>query len=89
MTSRTSTSFWKCYYGLPTEIQRAADRSFAKWSEDPQHPSLQFKRVSQTGTFYSARVNEAYRSVGQIVDDEIIWFWIGHHKVYDRLLKGL
>ena len=30
-----------------------------------------------------------YRAVGVIKDNEIIWFWIGSHNVYDKLLRKL
>ena len=38
---------------------------------------------------YSARVNDEYRDVGQMRSDGIVWFWIGKHEEYERLLKTL
>jgi hypothetical protein len=36
------------------------------------------------------RVTESYRAVGvRKADDEIVWFFIGTHAEYDRLLAGL
>jgi hypothetical protein len=33
------------------------------------------------------RVGLRYRALGVEVDDGIVWFWIGSHSDYDRLLK--
>ena len=38
---------------------------------------------------YSVRVSFAYRALGLLEGDEMIWFWIGTHAVYDRLLEKL
>jgi len=36
------------------------------------------------------RISLGYRAVGVKSDgDEIIWFWIGPHAEYDKLIKGL
>jgi hypothetical protein len=35
------------------------------------------------------RVNQSYRALGVRTGDEIVWFWIGDHDEYERLLaKG-
>jgi len=51
---------------------------------DPGHPSLHFKRV---GRFRSARVGLHYRALAVEVADRLVWFWIGTHADYDRLIK--
>ncbi|WP_445944940.1 ParE family toxin-like protein [Rhizobium sp. WSM1274] len=52
--------------------------------QDPRHPSLHFKRV---GRFWSARVGTSWRALAVRDGDDIIWFWIGSHADYDKLLK--
>jgi hypothetical protein len=37
---------------------------------------------------WSARVGIHYRAVGERDGDQILWYWIGTHAEYDRLLKG-
>jgi hypothetical protein len=38
----------------------------------------------------SARVGRVYRAVGvHSASDEIVWFWIGPHDEYEKLLKAL
>src|SRR5437763_23499 len=57
---------------------------FALLKRDPRHPSLHFKRV---GRYWSARVGLRYRALAVEVDDVYVWFWIGSHADYDRLIR--
>jgi hypothetical protein len=36
---------------------------------------------------YSVRIGIHYRAVGVKHDDHMLWFWIGPHAEYDKLLK--
>ncbi|MFO8099522.1 MAG: hypothetical protein R6T83_07870 [Salinibacter sp.] len=38
---------------------------------------------------YSVRITQDYRAVGVQKEESIIWFWIGSHEDYDRLLDRL
>ncbi|WP_449363080.1 ParE family toxin-like protein [Trichothermofontia sichuanensis] len=38
---------------------------------------------------YSARISKSYRAIGQLDGDTVIWFWVGSHAEYDRLLEQL
>jgi hypothetical protein len=80
---KTTLQFWACYRKLPVDVQRLADKCFELLKGDPQHPSLQFKRV---GAYWSVRVGLHYRAVSIGRGSEIVWFWIGSHAEYDRLL---
>ena len=51
----------------------------------PTHPSLQFKRI---GALWSVRVGRDYRALGKESDQHIVWFWIGSHSDYDKLVSG-
>jgi len=79
-----SPEFWSAYRLLPQSVQELADKSFALLKQDPRHPSLHFKKV---GRFRSVRVGLFYRALGVEVPDGVLWFWIGSHADYDRLLK--
>lgn len=83
MTHRASPRFWQAYNALPSEIQRLADENFELLKRDPRHPSLRLKKV---GRFWSARVGLHYRALAVQEDAELVWFWIGHHDAYDRLI---
>ena len=89
MISHTTEKFRALYSLLPNIIKVQAKQAYKQFKKDPYHPSLQFKRVHSTKPIYSVRVNSDYRAVGVIKENQIIWFWIGSHNVYDKLLKKL
>jgi hypothetical protein len=79
-----SSEFWDAYRALPAAIQRLADRCYEQLRRDERHPSLHLKKVGQ---FYSARVGIRYRAVGIETTDGIVWFWIGPHAEYDKIIR--
>jgi mRNA-degrading endonuclease RelE of RelBE toxin-antitoxin system len=86
--ARATPKFWKIYAGLPQEVQQQARKAYLMWKANPNHPSLRFKRVDEQEPIYSARVSGDYRVLGVLEGDTVVWFWIGDHKEYERLLKG-
>jgi len=80
-----SSSFWAAYHALPEQARRLADKSYQILKQDPSHPSLHLKQI---GRYWSVRVGLHYRALGVSVSDGIVWFWIGTHADYDRLIRG-
>ena len=70
-------------------MRSRADKQFALLKENPQHPSLQFKKLGERHgqDIWSARVSLKYRALAIRLQDEYLWFWIGEHNVYDFLIK--
>ena len=89
MTSRATPPFWAAYRELPRDIREAAQKAYRLFRDDPNHPSLQFKKVHDREPIYSVRVTGGYRVLGALEKDEVTWFWIGSHADYDRVLKKL
>ncbi|ALJ68290.1 hypothetical protein AOY38_10870 [Synechocystis sp. PCC 6803] len=83
MNHHTNSDFWFCYRHLPEEIQRRADKAYQLLNQNPRHPSLHFKKV---GELWSVRVTLDYRALSVETDDGYVWFWIGTHEDYDKLL---
>ena len=83
MTHHASPSFWACYDLLPSTAQALADKQFELLKANTRHPSLHFKRV---GRFHSARVGVHYRALAVDASDGLLWFWIGTHAEYDRIV---
>jgi hypothetical protein len=79
-----SRRFWEAYGGLPQEVRVLADKNYALLKTNPQHPSLQLKKI---GRFWSVRVGLRYRALATEADGDLIWFWIGSHADYDALLR--
>jgi hypothetical protein len=78
--------FWQSYRELPKGVQQLADRSFELLKADPKNPSLHFKKVSATRPLWSARVGIHHRALALERSGEMVWFWIGTHADYDKLL---
>jgi hypothetical protein len=87
--SRTTFAFRKGFNILPKQAQEQAREAYRQFQQDPGHPSLRFKKVHPELPIYAARINRDYRAVGQLDGDTVIWFWIGSHSEYDRLLSQL
>ncbi len=83
MNHFTVPSFWKGYDLLPKNIQNLADKNFILLKENYQHPSLHFKKIDK---YWSVRIGLNYRSLGIEIEEGILWFWIGNHNDYDKLI---
>jgi len=73
----------------PAPAQDRINEAYRLWSENPQHPSLRFKKVHDALPIFSARVDLDWRAVGVLREDTVIWFWVGPHDEYEKLLKRL
>jgi hypothetical protein len=82
---RATARFWQSYNELPEAVQRLADENFELLKADPWHPSLHFKKI---GRMWTARVGIHYRAIAVEEGDDMVWFWIGHHSDYDKIVAG-
>ena len=78
--------FRDCYAQLPLPAGQLADDCFELLKKNPHHPSLHLKTV---GKYKSVRVGLHHRALAVRIPDGLLWFWIGTHADYDRLLKGI
>lgn len=83
MNHYTSSKFWALYDALPREVQEVADKNYELLRTNPRHPSLHFKRI---GNLWSVRAGIHHRALGIDVTDGIMWFWIGTHGEYDKII---
>lgn len=87
MKSKTTDGFWECYSGLPPAVKKQAKEAYRLFITDAYHPSLHFKRIHSNRPIFSVRITRDYRAIGILQENEIIWFWIGSHSDYDKLIK--
>jgi hypothetical protein len=78
-----SRSFWRAYDALPQTIKFLAHKNFELLQMDTAHPSLHFKQV---GRYWSARVGRKHRALAVQDGQALVWFWIGDHDAYERLI---
>jgi hypothetical protein len=83
VSHHTNPDFWNYYHRLPPKVQVLADKNFQLLKKNPRHPSLHLKKV---GRFWSVRVGNKHRALGVESADGIIWFWIGTHQEYNKLI---
>ena len=87
MKSRTTRRFRRAFDELPDEVKAQAREAYRLFSANPQHPSLRFKRVHPTEPIYSVRITRSHRAIGVLVEDVVVWFWIGSHDDYGRMIQ--
>ena len=87
MKPLTLPRFWQHYRQLPKEVQELADKNFKLLKSNPHHPSLQLKKIGKIQRLWSVRVGIHYRALGREKPEGIVWFWIGTHAEYDKLLS--
>jgi hypothetical protein len=65
MQHRAATDFWQQYHALSQEVRPRADKQFSMLKANPQHPSLQFKKVGERHgqEIWSARVTLNHRAL--------------------------
>ena len=83
MNHHASPDLWSCYRALSRETQQLADKTFSRLKADPRHPSLHLKKV---GRYWSVRVGLHHRALAVEAADGLLWFWIGSHSEYDKLI---
>jgi hypothetical protein len=86
--SHTNKQFRKLLRELPAGVQKEARQAFLTWMRDPWHSSLRFKQIHSSEPIYSVRIALGWRAVGVRSGDVIIWYWVGSHADYDKLIAN-
>ncbi|PSF34512.1 hypothetical protein C7H19_18975 [Aphanothece hegewaldii CCALA 016] len=90
MKSELTNEFIKYFSDLPERVQKTARKNYKLWKQNPSHPSLEFKKLNTKQPIYSVRAGIGWRALGVMKNPEtIVWFWIGSHSDYDKLLNNL
>jgi hypothetical protein len=79
----TTPEIWERFDRLTEEARHIARKNYDILKADPRHPSLHFKRID---AYWSVRVSLHYRALGLEVEGGVLWFWIGTHAEYDRIV---
>ena len=89
MESHTTEAFRACLASAPEAIQAKAATAYRLWAQNPGHPSLRFKKVHTKLPIYAVRIDRDWRALGVLKEATIVWFWIGPHAEYERMLAKL
>jgi hypothetical protein len=85
--SRDLPDFWACFNQLPPKVQKNARKNFVLWKTQQGLKSLAFKRIKHD--LWSVRAGSGFRALATFDDGRFLWFWIGAHDEYERLLRKL
>jgi hypothetical protein len=75
--------FWRHYDGLPDPVRQLADKALRTLKKTPAAPSLRLKKA---GRYWSIRIGKHHRALAVEIPEGLLWFWIGDHAEYDRLI---
>jgi hypothetical protein len=87
--SHTTEEFRTLLSAAPAAVQTKAQTAYRLWTENPAHPSLRYKKVHGALAVYSVRIDLDWRAVGVLKNGVMIWFWIGPHSEYEKLLSRI
>jgi len=60
-------------------------KNFKLMKKNIKHPSLHLKKVD---VYWSVRIGRRYRALAVEIEEDLIWFWVGKHSDYDRLINS-
>ncbi|NJK59387.1 MAG: hypothetical protein HC918_02815 [Oscillatoriales cyanobacterium SM2_1_8] len=88
MNSARTQKFRDLFLRLPLRVQETGKKNYALWQKNPFHPSLEFKEVKPVEKIWSVRVGIGRRALGikKANEEKIVWFWVGSHAEYDKIL---
>lgn len=84
MKLHPTKTFAKNFRKLPEEIKKATHKQLKLMLSNPQHPSLNIKKMQDPRNIWEARVSESYRFTFQIEDDTYILRKVGTHDILRR-----
>lgn len=87
MISLVRPSFWRAYGRLAPSVMARVRLAYQLFAENPDHPSLRFKKLQGGGNIWSVRISGQYRAVGVRSGDTMEWIWIGTHNEFDNLFS--
>jgi len=79
--------FWRHHRLLSEEVRELAGKNFELLKADLHHPSPHFKKVGKSKELWSVRVGIHHRALGVEKPEGIVWFRIGPHAEYDKLIR--
>jgi len=85
--SKTRPAFWRAYTLLAPSDKARPREAYRLFEQNPDHPSLRFKKLKARDDVRSVRINEQYRAVGVRTGETIERIWIGTHNEFENLFS--
>ena len=87
MISKTRPAFWRAYTLLAPSVKARAREGYRLFEQNPDHPSLRFKKLKARDDVWSVPISEQDRAVGVRTGDTIEWIRIGTHNEFESLFS--
>ncbi|HEY7349702.1 MAG TPA: hypothetical protein VH599_15405 [Ktedonobacterales bacterium] len=84
MKSKTTRRFRELLDALPQEAQQQAREAHRLFRANPS--SLHFKPLNSKHPLSSVRIGIHYHALAYRKPDHLLWFWIGTHAEYDKII---
>jgi mRNA-degrading endonuclease RelE of RelBE toxin-antitoxin system len=76
--------FKKQYKKLPLPIKQAVKKQLALLADNPDHPSLNIKKMQDPRNIWEGRITKSYRFTFQIEDDTYLLRNFGPHDILNK-----
>ena len=87
MKSYRDSKFKKLYEQLPDNVKALTLSCYNLWRINNLHPLLHYNKFGDI--YRTVRIGDHYRAIGKIKNNSVVWFWIGSHEVYSKLLDQM
>ena len=77
-------NFVREYRKLPQQIQKATDKQLGLLLSNPQHTSLNIKKMQDPRNIWEGHVTESYRFTFQIEEGTYILRKVGTHDIFNK-----
>lgn len=77
-------NFIRDYRNLPQHIQIATDKQLEFLLSNPQHPSLNIKKMKDPRNIWEGRVTRSYRFTFQLKNDTCVLRKVGTHDILEK-----
>jgi mRNA-degrading endonuclease RelE of RelBE toxin-antitoxin system len=84
MKFKRTDKFKKQYKKLPQQIQRSAKKQLGLLFSNPDHPSLNIKKMRDPREIWEGRITRSYRFTFQIVEETYLLRTIGTHDILNN-----
>lgn len=71
---------------LPRASAKCSGRRRPSLRTPQEQPATPVASLQEGGRLWSVRVGSHHRALAAEADDGLVWFWIGTHADYDKLL---
>ena len=82
-------AYKRLYDKLDSTVKEIVDGAWESYKRDPSLVDFAQKGRLKGVPHFGAHLNDNWRALAFKRDGVVVWYWVGPHVDYDRILKGL